>query len=325
VIEALAPGKVVLWGEYAVLTGAPALVMAVERYARCQVLEGGDHWRFQALGFSAPEARIDRAELLAPRGPPPESVWRTVWQVLRRLDCSRLPAGGRVQLDTRSFHQNGSKLGLGSSAAVCVAAYGAFCRLLGQPASHEVALAIHRDLQGGAGSGIDVAAAWYGGTLKFQRAGPAESARAEAWRLPPEIHPTFVWTGRSARTVDHLARFRAWLGRGDRAPLDALAAASEKLFATADPWPDLEAYVAALAALDGAADLGIFSPEHVQLRDLAIGAGVVYKPCGAGGGDLGAAFSPDAGAAQRFVRAAADHGFLLVPLETAIHGFEVTG
>ena len=31
-----APGKLVLWGEYAVLVGARAGVLAVDRFARCQ-------------------------------------------------------------------------------------------------------------------------------------------------------------------------------------------------------------------------------------------------------------------------------------------------
>ena len=44
-IEVSAPGKLVLIGEYGVLYGAPALVMAVDRRARV-VLEAvrGDRW-----------------------------------------------------------------------------------------------------------------------------------------------------------------------------------------------------------------------------------------------------------------------------------------
>jgi phosphomevalonate kinase len=324
VIRGLAPGKVVLWGEYAVLAGAPALVMAVDRFASCEIHPGGDVWEFDAAGFAAPRASITRDRLLAHEAPPADSVWHTVWHVLRGLACGDLPTGGQVKLDTRSFHQGDSKLGLGSSAAICVAAYGAFARLLGQTPTHAGAVAAHRHMQAGAGSGIDVAASWYGGTVRFQRAAP-DAVSAEPWRLPPDAHPTFVWTGRSARTVDHLGRFRGWLEAGDRAPLDTLCTASRRLFDDADFWPALTDYGAALAALDAAADLGIFSPEHLRLRELAIDAGVFYKPCGAGGGDLGAVFSPDPDARQRFASAAARHGFLLVPLETASHGIEVTG
>jgi len=323
VIEALAPGKVVLWGEYAVLTGAPALVMAVNRYAACRIALDGDGWTFESLGHRAPVARITGEQLRGAEPPPADSAWRTCWQVLQRLDGA-LPGGGTVRLDTGSFHHDGSKLGLGSSAAVCVAAYGAFSRLLGQTPNYPEAMAVHRDLQGGAGSGIDVAAAWHGGILKFQRsaAGPGT---VQPWRLPAALTPTFVWTGRAARTTDHLARFRAWLDRGSLAPLRALEAAASALFDDAHPWRHLAEYVVALEALDHAAELGIYSAPHARLRALAIEAGVVYKPCGAGGGDLGAAFAPDSDAAARFARSAAADGFPLVPLETAPHGLEVTG
>ena len=326
VIDARAPGKVVLWGEYAVLTGAPALVMAVDRYARCAITTDTDDWHFEALGHPAPEEQVRRAQLLGAEPPAADSAWHTVWHALRAVDGDRLPPGGHVCLDTRSFHHDGRKLGLGSSAAVCVAVYGAFCRLLGQQPSYPTALAVHRHLQGGVGSGIDVAAAWYGGTLKFQRDQDGQPGEPGAWSLPADLYLTFVWTGRPARTVDHLARFNAWLERGGpHDPLHALTAASARLFEAKDVEASLTAYVAALQALDAAADLGIFGAAHNRLGRLAIEAGVVYKPCGAGGGDLGAAFTTDATAAQRFARSAAAHGFLPIPLEIASHGFEVTG
>jgi phosphomevalonate kinase len=324
VIEARAPGKVVLWGEYAVLTGAPALVMAVDRYARCQITAGAHAWTFSAHGYAAPDERVSVSRLLTVDPPPPDRAWYVAWQVLRGLDTRRLPEGGFVHLDTRSLHHDGSKLGLGSSAAICVAAYGAFCRLLGQAPDYASALTVHRHLQGGSGSGIDVAAAWYGGTLRFERDAPG-STHVTPWPLPASLHLVFVWSGRPARTVDHLARFDKWREHGHSEPLQALEAASRRLFESAEPWACLTDYVAALEALDRAAGLDIYSPAHARLRDLAISAGVVYKPCGAGGGDLGAAFTPDAAAARRFASLAAANGFHLVPLETALHGFEVTG
>jgi phosphomevalonate kinase len=323
VIEALAPGKVVLWGEYAVLSGAPALVMAVNRYAACRIGPREAGWLFESLGHAAPAERISKARLLAVEPPHPLSAWRTCWQVLQRI-TGPLPEGAEVRLDTTSFHHDGSKLGLGSSAAICVASYGAISRLLGQSPNYADVMAIHRDLQGGAGSGIDVAAAWYGGMLRFQR-GAAGVGKVEPWQPPCDLRATFVWTGSPARTTDHLARFRAWLDRADLAPLTALEKAASALFDGLDPWRRLPEYVAALEELDRAAELGIFSAAHARLQALAIDAGVVYKPCGAGGGDLGAAFAQDPDAAARFARSASADGFLLVPLETAPHGLAVTG
>jgi phosphomevalonate kinase len=46
-------------------------------------------------------------------------------------------------------------------------------------------------------------------------------------------------------------------------------------------------YVDALRQLSVDHDLGIFDAGHEELARLARDLGVVYKPCGAGGGDIG--------------------------------------
>jgi phosphomevalonate kinase len=324
-ITGSAPGKVVLWGEYAVLTGAPALVMAVNRFARASVEVGGRNWHCRAVGHNSPPATLDPTRLYCAERPPGDAVWAMLWYALRPLAQLPLPEGAAVTLDTSDLHSNGIKLGLGSSAALCVATYGACCRLLGHAPSEEAVSAIHRQFQGGVGSGIDVAAAWHGGTLRFRRAPAGTPVEATAWPLPPSLHVAFVFSGRPASTPDHLARFRDWLDRGEGAALTDLAAASEELFTAAEFLPALTDYVRCLAAVDRAAGLGIFSDAHRHLQRLALEAGVVYPPCGAGGGDIGAAFTADPDAAERFRRSAAGNGYSPLPLETASHGIQVTG
>jgi len=134
-----------------------------------------------------------------------------------------------------------------------------------------------------------------------------------------------VWTGSAASTGAHLGRLQCWLDGGGGGELEELAASSAGLFDLPDPVAALGAYVERLDALDQAAQLGIFTPAHRRLQRLAITAGVVYKPCGAGGGDIGAAFAADAAALEHFVDLARQDGFLPLALETASHGLEVTG
>ena len=51
-VRTSAPGKVILSGEYAVLDGAPAVVMAVDRRARVSVSAGSGDWhRVSAPGL----------------------------------------------------------------------------------------------------------------------------------------------------------------------------------------------------------------------------------------------------------------------------------
>jgi len=47
---------------------------------------------------------------------------------------------------------------------------------------------------------------------------------------------------------------------------------------------------------------------------------VLYKPCGAGGGDIGMAFADDPSALAHFRQQAAANGFTPLDLETATHG-----
>ena len=323
-IEARAPGKVVLWGEYAVLLGAPALVMAVNRRAVCHLTPGGQAWGFSASGFNAPDATLSRGQLLNSVPPAPSQVANIPWHVLHAVDASALPAGGRVHIDTGDFYQGETKLGLGSSAAVSVAAYAAFCELMDLTPNYRTALHIHHSLQGRLGSGIDVAAAFFGGLLRFQRDDAPTPADPHRTRLPETLQMAFVWTGHSSATADHLRRFEHWLQEADDSePVEALARSSSDLFEAEDLMTGLREYVSNLKALDAAAGLGIYHPSHATLDRVAIECGVVYKPCGAGGGDVGAAFSEDPETLRVFAGRAADNGFTPIALEIAPNGIEI--
>ena len=309
-IAGRAPGKAVLWGEYVVLTGAPAVVLAVNRYAVCELTPSAAY-RFIASGFEAPEAEF---RSLPSEPPEAEPAALLGWHVLRAFE-GRACRPATFQLDTRAFHSQGRKLGLGSSAALCVAIEGACARWLGEAPCHERALRAHRQFQGGRGSGIDVAAAFFGGTLRFQ-AGKVQRQDAGL----PECR--FVWTGRSADTGRHLDRFAAYLKGGDTRALDQLAEGSERLCQA----PSLEAlhdYAEALQGLDRAAGLGIYSAGHRRAEALAKVQKLAYKPCGAGGGDIGAAFAESSAQFVGFEAAAEKAGLTVLDLEVAPHGNEI--
>jgi len=336
-IRVLAPGKVVLWGEYAVLAGAPALVMAVDRYAVCELTVPAAAapittaatlgWRFSSAGFVSADLDISRQALTAPGPPPATSAARIAWEVLKAHDTGALPESASINIDTSGFYQDQAKLGLGSSAAVCVALYGALCELLHIQPSFDGAAATHHRLQGGSGSGIDVAAAYFGGLQRFQRRPdqPAAAAAAiEPVTLPRALCVGFVWAGYSSSTPEHLQRFARWRERGDLAPLEALTRASAALFEPGELTSRLQHYTRCLGALDQAANLSVYGPAHVELDQLAAGGGVVYKPCGAGGGDIGAAFSYDQRALDTFMDSARARGYTRIKLETAAHGIQVS-
>ena len=308
-IFASAPGKVVLWGEYAVLEGAPAAVLAVNRLAGCS-LETSRNWRFSTTGFEAPVAEFDRLPAMAPA----DAAANLPWQVLQEFpDAPSGPVSAAMHTD--GFFHEGVKLGLGSSAALCVAVQAGFATLAGNRPDYRRALAAHRRLQNGRGSGIDVAASFFGGCLRFQE--------GNAQPCPdPLTHRRFVWVGESAQTDRKLHLFNDYLDRRDRTALRALGDRSENLFN--DPSTEaLDAYAGALKTLDNAAGLGVYSPAHLAAERLASASGLAYKPCGAGGGDVGIAVADSPEPLHRFAASAEALGFTILKLEAAQHGVKV--
>lgn len=149
-----APGSVMVTGEHAVVYGHPAIVCAIEQRVT-----------IEATRLDLPVIRITSdiaAPLEAPLGELPEGgPYRFV---LAALATAPLPDG--LQLDIRS--EIDPTLGLGSSAAVTIAALGVVAELTGAHGHlHSIALRIVRRLQG-RGSGADLVASLTGGALRYR-------------------------------------------------------------------------------------------------------------------------------------------------------------
>jgi phosphomevalonate kinase len=329
IVTASAPGKIVVAGEYAVLADAPALVLAVERRMRVALRAGARDWRFASRGFTG-SSRHRLEDLLTGPALPRSDPAALAQYALRALAAAGHPLDVAprdldVEIDSSAGYEAAAKLGLGSSAAVCVALCAALLALIGAPTSAALAAALtaHHRAQGGRGSGLDVAAAYEGGLIRFANGGRT----LVRLRWPPGVHWLPIRTRTSADTADSVARFDAWRAAGEPAALTDLKRAAH---AVADAVGDavafmreLRRYAERLAAFDAAAGLGIATVAHERLRALA-GTAVVYKPCGAGGGDMGLACAEDAAALAAFGRAAAEAGYPPLDMEIARHGVDVS-
>jgi phosphomevalonate kinase len=278
-VKTRAPGKVVLSGAYSVLTGAPAIVSAVDRYATAD--------SDLPAGFVTDEMRAAFA------GPYP-------------------------QIDAAQLRQGERKLGLGSSAAILVAVLA--CRRWAEPAPtgsqnpaqpadsgpeglFAEALLAHRRAQRG-GSGVDVAASTFGGTLVCRLPVALTPGAPEAALLAlPEISPTTlpavhieVWSSPwQASTGDYLRRVFAW---GAQHPQDfealfARLTSGAKRAVLACQQQDAARFITALdeqslalQELGEGSGTDIFVPPVAALAAQARAAGSCVLPAGAGGGDI---------------------------------------
>lgn len=312
-VEASAPGKLVLSGEYAVLAGAPALVAAVDRRVTCTLVpRAGGGWRFVGMGFETEQTLTKEAVFAAPA----DSVAGVVRRVIAE---ERAPGDIEVRIDSTPCHLDGAKLGVGSSAALVAAVAAAFSVVGGDAPGLATLVDIHKGFQGG-GSGLDVAAAITGGVIRFQ------DQRIVPARLP-DLHKAFVFVGTSTRTADLVARFDAWRGAASPPALERLIEAAVEVAdctATADVFLDaLSEYTDVLERMDRMARIGIFGPGHQAAREIAARCGVVYKPCGAGGGDTGVGFAANRDAVARFAKEADDSGMSIVPMEVSDDGIRI--
>ena len=79
-------------------------------------------------------------------------------------------------------------------------------------------------------------------------------------------------------------------------------------------------YVDALMQFDVDHDLDIFDAGHKELSEAAAKRKVVYKPCGAGGGDSGVVFATNRDAVAEFVGFAGERGYRLLDVSLEARG-----
>ena len=212
---------------------------------------------------------------------------------LRWLRAHHLPFPDQtLTLDVQGA-VGGSKVGLGTSAAVTVATLGAVLDAHGCAWTPDEVAAAAREIHGtgqGAGSGYDVTTIAHGGCVQYERS--PDRAAARPW--PVGLHGAALFSGQSAATAPAL----------QKAPmstrhLDAIDAAARGL---ADAWTGpVAGILAALATCDAAYvaaavdDPALVPPAIVHTRAAITAAGCVPRGSGAGGGDCVLAFSDDPG------------------------------
>ncbi|MDX1500011.1 MAG: hypothetical protein R3176_08945, partial [Woeseiaceae bacterium] len=171
--------------------------------------------------------------------------------------------------------------------------------------------AAHEALQGRGGSGVDVAAALSGGLVQYTKTG--RRRRNLAW--PAQLKFALYWSGTPADTVAGIRRYRQRASGTRGGALGIAAERAAAAWAQADVTGILvetRRFTDELARIDTELGLGIYAAGHGALAAAASGD-LVYKPCGAGGGDVGIALTTGDGL-DAFSATALQHGYERLPL-----------
>ncbi len=314
------PGKLILLGEYAVLEGGSSLVMTVNRFARVE-LSLSDQMTFilqaPSIGIRNLQFTIDRNGKIhfltdiSPRIAKRLNFFISIFEFgIRFLKKSkRALHHSELLLDTDGFfHNNRSiKLGLGSSAALTVALVASLIAGSGQISFDNdqlfhTAMRAHRAAQGNVGSGIDIAASVYGGILSYRINPEAKDLRPEINRLafPQNLFLLPVWVGKASSTSQFVKMFNDFKLNNKKkfslivnemksvAEIGSLAFQGQKISEFLD---SIRLYNLLMQKLGDEIGAPIVTDEHLKMANLAAEMGVVYKPSGAGGGDIGICFA----------------------------------
>jgi phosphomevalonate kinase len=330
-IQVEVPGKLILLGEYAVLEGADALVMAVDRRMQigiepataadsCTIISNlqDDPFHFYLDRQGRVRPLKGQADELAGKM---HFACQAISALLRRISDFNLPLEPFIlQIDSRQFYMNQhQKLGLGSSAALTVGIVIALLRhfrlqkeLFPTAADlFKFCLPVHYQAQNRRGSGIDVAASVYGGIVHYNLVRASGDAAANFridHALINGLTMRAVWTGQSASTgklLQTLEKFQAASPAVYVQIMQQLTLASARgcqAFTLADPVKFMTAvadYFKILSDFSQRSGIAVVSEVHQKIAGTVQSCAGVYKPSGAGQGDLGIAFFDSAAAAEK--------------------------
>ncbi|MFQ5582846.1 MAG: mevalonate kinase [Calditrichia bacterium] len=356
-VEVCAPGKLVLLGEYAVLEGAPAIVMAVNRYALVIIENSRENYSI----VDAPDINISNAAFTLT-----SAGYFSLVRPVSQYDTKKLhfffstlqyaldelankisePPLLNFNLDTADFFEkrNGAKLGLGSSAALTVALISALFKAV-DPAFNiranrnylfESSLHAHRSAQANIGSGIDIAASVFGGYISYQLdAVTSKPVTLEQLTLPENLYILPVWSGKSASTRELVMKYNRFKAENPDefgkmvTEMTAIAQKGCEAFKNGNVLKVLDEvnnYFMALKKLGEACKAPIVSPLHQQLAKIVHRGGGVYKPSGAGAADIGLAFCDSPDKAEIIKNRLSKEGFRILTLQPDYDGVKsITG
>ena len=318
-IEVSIPGKIVISGEYAVLEGASSIVSTLNQRAKISIHKSDKKYNIfstSALEGIFPFTTDEDCNIVWFDEDP--GVFGSLLEHAFNILKPQLKEKFCISVDSSEFFKTTKdgilyKLGIGSSAAVSVGIAKALSQYSNIQLSPEKALtqanSIHQELQGNQGSGIDVVCSFVDqGIIECNK----NSVKNHTWSVlnwPNELYLKILTTGQCASTrrlVANYQRARNLYHKELKIIVDqflkitqslSIAWKSEDIDLIIDLLKDYDFHI---KKLDKIGDIGIYTQVHTDIQNISSRHNVFYKPSGAGGGDIGLAFSSSLDALSDF-------------------------
>lgn len=318
-ITVSAPGKLLLFGEHAVVWGKPCIVTAVDKRVRIKIERTNDKF----IWIEAPEVKINGYKKSLPELHNGKSAKEVEFiEEAVRLFFKKYNVKSGLRIETQS--EFSSQFGFGSSSAVTACTLLALARLFAKKITkrdlfklgYEVVLKIQK-----VGSGFDLASAIFGGTLFFITGG-RKIEQINVTEIPLIVGYTGIKadTATLIKKVAFLKTKYPYFVEQIFNQIEKITIQGKKALLKKD-WEEVGRLMNFNHGLLGA--LGVSSLELSQLVYAArIGGAHGAKLSGAGGGDCMIALS-SLGTKEKIEREIEKTGGTVIPVKTGAEGVRI--
>jgi len=298
--EASAPGKIFLSGEYLVLQGSLSTLLTTKQRAKIIIEESK---RSTNILYSLPLDKsfafnVNDSFDIEWLDDHPMEMGLFIEKAIHLMQIK--PTRTKFTIDTTDFYYQRKKIGIGSSAAISSALIKAITKYFDIKKTNEMmldsALSLHNIKQNSLGSGMDViASSLDSGLIECD----IKKARQKKWtklEWPSDLLIKGVITSEQSNTKKMIEKYLKGHINNKEFFSSLKADADRILKELSISWKSKDSksilrlmnqYNILMQQLDEKYHLGIYTDEHQTLANLTSKSGLVYKPCGAGGGDLG--------------------------------------
>ena len=312
-VESTAPGKIFLSGEYFVLDGALATIMSTKQRVKVTIEDqiDVDNIFYCSVIDQCFPFNVNNSYQVNWLDEDPGEFG--LFLELSITNMRVKPTNTFFAIDSDDLYFQGTKIGLGSSAAISVAVLNAINNFYGLKLSEydliNHSMELHKLHQGKNGSGLDIISSHADSNLIECSKNMLSQYKWNALDWPKNLIIKGVITSQHSSTSSMIEKYNIAKQDNSQNFKSLYSKMTQILKEFSEAWHQgnssdilnlLKQQNILIKQLDHDFDLGIYTQEHNKILDLAESIDLFYKPSGAGGGDLGVIISDDALKMKKF-------------------------